>query len=109
MQRLELIEDMLRKNPKDVFLNYAAALEYYKLGEIEKAIDTLENLLRIDKKYLGAYYQLGQFYEEVEKTKKAIEVYRKGRSIAEELKDEKTFGELTEALMILDDDFEGGW
>ena len=109
MERLELIEEMLKKNDKDVFLNYAAALEYHKIGEIKKSIGLLEHILDIDKSYLAAYYQLGKLYEEPDRLKKAIDVYRRGRKIASEQKDEKALGELTESLMILDDEFDGAW
>ncbi len=109
MERLELIEEMLKKSKKDVFLNYAAALEYRKIGEIAKSIDLLERIVEIDKTYLGAYYQLGQLYEETDRVKKAIAVYKKGRLIAKEKKDEKAMGELTESLLILDQDFDGTW
>jgi len=109
MGRLELIEEMLKKNKKDVFLNYAAALEYRKIGEIAKSVDLLERIIELDKTYLGAYYQLGQLYEETDRVKKAIAVYRKGRVIAKEKKDEKALGELTESLLMLDEDFDGAW
>jgi tetratricopeptide (TPR) repeat protein len=105
-ERLKLIEDMLEKNPKDSFLNYAASLEYHKYGKSKKAISILEKLISFDPKYLGAYYQLGKYYEELNQVKKAIEVYKKGRLVAKECKDEKTHSELTEALLILDDTWE---
>ena len=44
--RLELIEEMLHKNPKDSFLNYAAALEYNKRGEDNKAVELLERIIK---------------------------------------------------------------
>tara|TARA_Y100000813_G_scaffold182315_1_gene151949 strand:- start:193 stop:525 length:333 start_codon:yes stop_codon:yes gene_type:complete len=102
--RLELIEDMLKKSPKDSFLNYAAALEYRKNGDDEKALHLMEKLLDRDPEYLGAYYQLGKLYEERNETEKAITTYRAGKEIAKKQNDQKTIGELTEALMFLDED-----
>jgi len=105
--RLKMIEDMLSTNPNDSFLKYAAALEHKKLGHLSTAIDLLENLRKEDAQYLGTYYQLGKLYEEDNKSEKAIAVYRSGREIAETKNDVKAIGELSEALMILDDDWEG--
>jgi len=102
--RLKMIEDMLQQNPKDSFLQYAAALEYERAGDPSKAITTINHLLSLDPNYLGAYYKLGGLYEAAGEEAKAIEVYKKGRVLAKEKKDPKTLGELTEALMLLDAD-----
>lgn len=105
--RIKLIEEMLSTNSEDPFLNYAAALEYNKLGEKRKSIKILEGIVKRSPEYLGAYYQLGKLYEEEDEAVKAIAVYRKGRKIAHEQDNQKTLGELTEALMLIDDEFDG--
>jgi len=107
--RLELVEDMLKKNPKDVFLNYAAALEYLNINELDKASDLFTNVIQLDKKYVGAYFQLGKIFESQSQDQKAIDIYTKGCNIAREINDQKSLGELTEALMILDEDYDGAW
>lgn len=106
--RLELIGEMLEKNPDDTFLNYAAALEYKKEKEPKKAIAIFKRIIDIDPAYLATYYQLGKLLEEEGKTKEAIEVYRKGHALAIETKDVKAIGELSEALLILGDE-DGNW
>jgi len=108
--RLKLIEDMLESNPDDSFLQYAVALEYHKLEQLDKAIECIESLLKQDKSYLGAYYKLGKIYEEKDQVDKAITVYKSGTIVAREQKDQKTLGELSEALMILGaDEDESAW
>ncbi len=102
--RLELIENMLQKSPKDSFLNYAAALEHKKNGNLEKALHLMEFITKNDPDYLGVYYQLGKLYEELDQTQKAIQTYRDGKEVAKKQSDQKTIGELTEALMFLDED-----
>lgn len=57
----------------------------------------------MDPDYLATYYQLGKLLEEVGKTEEAIEVYKRGRELAKKTKDVKAMGELSEALMILDE------
>jgi len=94
---------MLKDEPNDSFLNYALALELAKENNISKAIGIIEEVLQRDPAYLGAYYQLGKFYEELEKPEKAIAVYRKGMEIAKSQNNRKAQGELNEALWMLEE------
>ena len=103
MQRLQHIQEMLKTEPDDSFLNYALALEYAKVNDIDKAIELIEQLLVRDENYLGAYYQLGKYYEQKELLQKAVVTYNKGLVVAQQKNDRKTVGELNEALMMLED------
>ena len=95
---------MLKSEPNDSFLNYALAIEHAKMGNLEKAIELIENLLVRDQNYLGAYYQLGGYYQQTEQIQNAIATYKKGIIIAQQQKNTKTLGELNEALAILQDE-----
>jgi tetratricopeptide (TPR) repeat protein len=103
MSRLQQLQDLLKSEPNDSFLNYALALEYAKLNELYKAIELIELLLKRDENYLGAYYQLGKYYEQTGEIQKAIDTYNKGVTIAQQQKNKKTLGELNEALWMLED------
>ena len=105
--RIKLIKEMLSSNSTDPFLNYAAALEYSKLGEKSKSVKLLEGIVKNNPEYLGAYYQLGKLLEEGDQLVAAIAIYKKGCKVALKQKNQKTLGELTEALMLVDDDFDG--
>ncbi|MGZ4048904.1 MAG: tetratricopeptide repeat protein [Bacteroidia bacterium] len=94
---------MLKTEPNDSFLNYALALEYAKVNNLKKAVELIEELLVRDENYLGAYYQLGKYYELLEQKQKAISVYNKGIAIAQKQKNNKAQGELNEALWMLED------
>ena len=94
---------MLREEPNDSFLNYAMALELEKKGEFKKAISLIEELLSRDENYLGAYYQLGKYYEEDKNISGAKTIYQKGITIAQKQKNRKAEGELKEALLQLED------
>jgi len=107
--RLDLIAEMLEKNPDDTFLNYAAALEHKKKGEIRKAIKIFKKIIQNDPEYLPTYYQLGRLLEETNKTDAAIDVYSEGIALAKKKKDVKAMGELSEALLILDVDAGQAW
>jgi tetratricopeptide (TPR) repeat protein len=100
--RLKMIETMLASNPKDSFLQYAAALEHHKNGDIAGAIKILQKMIKNDPDYLASYYQLGKMLEERGKQDEAISVYKAGKSVAKKQSDMKTLGELSEALMLLD-------
>ena len=103
MSRLSQIEEMLKTEPNDSFLNYALALEFAKANEVHKAIELIENVLLREENYLGAYYQLGKFYEQIQDLPKAIDTYTKGIAIAKSIKNNKALGELNEALWMLED------
>lgn len=103
MSRLSQIEEMLKFEPNDSFLNYALALEYAKINDVAKAIELIENLLVKDENYLGAYYQLGKYYEQIQNLPKAISTYNRGIIIAQKIKNIKALGELNEALLMLED------
>ncbi|MBD78589.1 MAG: tetratricopeptide repeat protein [Crocinitomicaceae bacterium] len=107
--RIKLIKEMLSSNSTDPFLNYAAALEYNKIGDKEKSINLLLGIVNNNPEYLGAYYQLGKLYEEQNQSDKAIVIFKKGRKVALEQNNQKTLGELTEALMLVDDEFDGSF
>lgn len=102
--RTEQIQEMLKSEPNDSFLNYALALEFAKLNELKKTIELIETLLDREPTYLGAYYQLGKFYEQTNDTKKAIDTYSRGIEIAKKQNNRKAESELSEALFILQDE-----
>lgn len=101
--RLQQLEELLKKEPEDSFLNYAIALEHAKNGDRKKAIELIELMLKKDKTYLGAYYQLGQLYEQTGDVSSAIETYQKGIIVARQQKNNKTLGELNTAILLLED------
>ncbi len=103
LSRLEQLEEMLKAEPNDSFLNYALALECAKANNISKAIELIEAIIARDESYLGAYYQLGKYYEEMQQPEKAISIYNKGVSIAKQQRNNKAAGELNEALWMLED------
>ncbi len=102
-QRLQLLKDLLEKEPTDSFLNYALALEYAKENNLAKAIEIIEKIVQKDEQYLASYYQLGQLYEQQNEPQKALEYYNKGVVIAQQQKNNKTLNELKEAIFLLEE------
>lgn len=101
-ERIEQIKELLSESPEDSFLQYALSLEYDKSGDLKKAISVLENLLKQNEEYLGAYYKLGELYEKIENEDQAVDTYKKGIKLAEKQNDLKTKNELEEALFLVE-------
>jgi tetratricopeptide (TPR) repeat protein len=103
LDRLSQLEELLKEDPHDSFLQYGIALEYAKKGDVPEAITRIEKLLSENPDYLGAYYQLGQYYEVEGNTEEAIDTYKKGILLAQKVRNTKTLNELREALQQLED------
>lgn len=101
--RIAQLQELLKSEPTDSFLNYGLALEYAKENNKHKAIEIIETILERDVNYLGAYYQLGQLYEQTQQFEKARLTYTKGIEVARAQKNNKAVGELNTALDLLDD------
>ncbi len=102
--RIKILKGMINKDAKDLFSNYALAMEYHSAGDLKEAQKILEFVIKTDEKYLAAYYQLGKLFEQQKKNDKAIEIYKKGVVIAQSQNNFKTLGEINEALWLIDDE-----
>lgn len=97
-----MIEAMLQTHPEDPFLHYALALEWQKEGEMQKAIDRLQELKALKPDYLALYYQLGKMYEAIGNNELAVDSLMDGKRLAKKMGDIKAAGEISEALMMHD-------
>ena len=103
MARLEQLQQMLQEEPNDVFLQYAIAIEYFSVGNYEKALDCLKTIIQSNPDYLAAYYQTGKCHEELKQFEEAKNMYTKGVELAQKQGNTKTRNELSEALFLLED------
>ncbi len=94
MDRISKLNDFLRTNPQDSFVQHALALEYIKLGNDEQARDLFEEILNREPGYIGSYYHLAKLLERNNKTDGAIKVYEKGMEEAKKAGDNHALGEL---------------
>lgn len=94
MSRIEKLNEFLKTNPSDSFLQHALALEYIKMGDDEKARRLFEALLNREPGYIGSYYHLAKLLERNDKTEEAIKVYEKGMEEAKKAGDNHALGEL---------------
>lgn len=103
LPRKELIFDMLLKEPNDVFLNYALAMEHISTNEFKEAEAQLKKVLSINPNYLPCFYQLGQVNEKLGHNETALNYYKQGVDLAKSQNNTKALGELNEAIWLLDD------
>ena len=91
------INEMLRDNPADSFLQHALALEYIKLGNDADARKLFEAILEREPGYVGSYYHLAKLLERIGETDNAIKIYEKGMEETKKIGDNHAFGELRSA------------
>lgn len=101
--RRDSLIEMLEKEPDDLFLNYALAVEFVGEKKYKEAENQFLKTLQLNKEYLPCYYQLGQTAEKLSKEKEALEYYHKGVELAKNQNNNKALNELNEAIWMLDD------
>ncbi len=102
MDRKKILHEYITENPKDEFSLYALAIEYIAINDFENANFYFSKLTEINSNYLPIYYAQGKMYEALGKIKEAVACYKTGVKIASIQKNNKTLGELMEALLMLD-------
>ena len=103
LPRKEMIFDMLVKEPNDVFLNYALAMEHLSTSNFNEAENQFKKVLSIKPDYLPCFYQLGQVNEKLGNNDMAISFYKQGIDLAKLQNNTKALGELNEAIWMLED------
>jgi tetratricopeptide (TPR) repeat protein len=96
--RLEILKEMVARNPADSFSRYGLAMEYRGSGMLEEAVREFRALINLNPDYVPAYYQFGQALESLGRTGEAGEVYTKGIDIANRKGDAHARSELQAAL-----------
>ena len=101
--RLAQLEVLLAEDPNDVFVRYGIALEHFKLGQSDKAITLLKNLIESDASYVPAYFKLGQWFSEMDVIDEAKTFLENGIEQAKIQGDTKAIQEMRELLLFIDD------
>lgn len=98
MNRIARLQEFLRQQPGDSFLQHALALEYIKLGDEAEGRRLFEAILERDPGYVGSYYHLAKLLERTGDPESAISWYEKGMVAAEKVGDKHAYNELRSAL-----------
>ncbi len=94
--RMQMLEQMLKEDPKDPFLHQAYALEFRSTAP-SKTYELLKDLKQKQPDYLPCYYPLAELAAAFQDFKLAQELYLKAIEIAKEQKEAKTEQELKNA------------
>ncbi|MFP5264814.1 MAG: tetratricopeptide repeat protein [Blastocatellia bacterium] len=100
--RREMLEEFVAQDPDDSFSRYALALELEKEGRELEAMPQLQEVIARDPSYVAAYYHLGRMLARMGQVEDARAVYRRGLDAAVASSDQRTRGEIQEALDMLD-------
>ena len=103
LSRIDMIIEMLKNEPNDLFLNYTLGLEYVAELSVLDAESQFKKTLEIDIKYIPAYYQLGKLFESQLKNQEALHYFKLGLEQAKEQKNNKAINEFGEAVFMLED------
>ncbi len=102
MNRIETLLEFHADDPTDSFTLFALAREYSKIGDTPNSRTYYEKLVDEQPEYVGTYYHLGKLYEELDMISQALDMYRRGIKISEQLRDHHSRSELQAALMNLE-------
>ncbi len=103
MNRKEQLLQMLEEDPKDVFLHYALGMEFLSELKYQEALEKFQYCTELDETYVGAYYQLGSIFTELDIVDVAKKYIEKGIHFATQKQDRKAVGELRQLLDNIDD------
>ena len=76
--RLEVLKDLVAREPGENRTRYMLAVELEKAGETEAALEELETIIAADADYVAAYYQSGQALEKLGRVQEARSIYQRG-------------------------------
>jgi len=77
-ERINILTEIVRQNPKDALALYALGLEYKSLGDNEKALDYFERLLKLDPENVPGYFQKALVHLNLGQKDEAIKVLTAG-------------------------------
>ena len=97
MDRIEKLQEFLRADPDDSFIQHALALEFVKAGNDVAAQQLFENILQREPEYIGSYYHLAKLLERNGNTELAIKWYQKGIEEARKAGETRAYNELRSA------------
>ena len=101
MSRREKLEEMLKDDPNDPFLQYALANEDLNDGATAVGIERLESLIASSPDYVGAYFRLGQVFATEARRAEAGQILNQGIATAEREGDQHAASEMRQLLSEL--------
>ena len=75
MDRIAMLNEVLSQEPNDAFARYGLAMEYSKLGQVERALEEFGQLLSVHPDYTAGYFMAAQTLanaDRIEEAKKML-------------------------------------
>jgi Tfp pilus assembly protein PilF len=99
--RLEILQQMVSRDPNNTFARYGLAMEYANNGDLAQALNEFSTLLQHDENYAAAYFHAGHALEKLGQIEQARAMYEKGIEITTRKGDLHTRSEIEAALSSL--------
>ena len=99
--RLDVLRQLVERNPKDSFALYGLAMEYAQREEYEKAIEQFRTLSEVNPNYSYAYFHCGRVLAKMGRNEEARQWYERGIEITTRSGDLHAKGEIEAALAEL--------
>ena len=99
--RLDVLRQLVERNPKDSFALYGLAMEYAQREEYEKAIEQFRTLSEVNPNYSYAYFHAGRVLAKMGRIEEARQWYEKGIEVTSRSGDLHAKGEIEAALAEL--------
>ena len=101
MNRIEALKAMAAQDPTNLLARYGLAMEYVKREAYREAVETFEEVLKVNPNYAAAYFHGGQTYEKMGQVDDARAIYERGIEVTTRTGDGHTRAELQGALDLL--------
>jgi tetratricopeptide (TPR) repeat protein len=102
MPSRQQIEDLLKDDPGDVFLQYALAKACAAEGDATAALAQYDRVIAAHPDYVAAYFQKGQLLADEGQTDAAREIVTRGIEVARRVGDRHAEGEMMGFVESLD-------
>ncbi|MBM83326.1 MAG: hypothetical protein CMJ78_22420 [Planctomycetaceae bacterium] len=101
MPKREQLEELLKSDPDDIFLQYGLAMAYVSEGNTAKGLEQLVNVIENNPDYVAAYFQRGQLLADQGETDAARDIVARGIEVARRVGDAHAESEMTGFLEML--------
>lgn len=98
MNRLEKLQEFVKRDPGNTFSLYGLAMEYKSLGRHHESRDCFARLLEKHPDYTAAYLHYGTLQFEMGQTDLAIQTFEKGIEVCTDRAEMHARDELIQAL-----------
>ena len=103
MSRMEQLQEMLKSEPDDEFLNYALALELDKADQHNDALRLFQKLTEHQPPYVPAFFMAGQMLSRIDRNDEAEKFLTDGIAQAKDQGNGHAAGEMSELLAMIRD------